>query len=242
MSEQAEQELGASLAPHVYIDPRPAECFAGAHAWARTHSPDVWYDVLRLLALPLFMVAFRARSIGSEQVPVRGPAIIAPNHFSAMDHFLAGIYVRRRVRFMAKSQLFHGSLGGLLSHLGAFPVRRGQHDEEAIDTALSILGAGGVIAIYPEGGRSRSAQMTQRARPGVGRLALASGAPVVPVAIAGTERLRNWKREGLPRVTIRYGRPLYFLTGDARSREAQQEVADAILAEVARLHEQLARR
>ena len=151
MLEQAEQEREAGLAPDrpQHRPARPAECFAGAHAWCARTRPTSGTHVL--LALPLFMVAFRARSIGSEQVPVQGPAIIAPNLLPD-DHFLAGIYLRRRVRFMAKSQLFHGSLAGLLSHLGAFPVRRGQHDEEG-----DRLAAGGVIAIYPEGAGARAA-------------------------------------------------------------------------------------
>src|ERR1700684_844950 len=86
---------------------------------------------------------------------------------------------------MAKSQLFHGPLGWILRHGGAFPVRRGRGDEKSIETALGILAAGGVIVIYPEGGRSRSSHIGERARSGVGRLALESGAPVIPVAIHG---------------------------------------------------------
>src|ERR1700734_3035285 len=102
------------LAAQVHLDPRPAEYFAATHEWARAHPPDAAFDLLRLIALPLCMVGYRARCIDARHVPASGPAIIAPNHFSAMDHFLAGVYLRRRVRFMAKSQLFVPPLAGII--------------------------------------------------------------------------------------------------------------------------------
>jgi 1-acyl-sn-glycerol-3-phosphate acyltransferase len=145
------------------------------------------------------------------------------------------------VRFMAKSQLFRGRpLEFILAHAGAFPVRRGQHDEEAITTALTILGRGGVLVIYPEGGRSRSGQIGQSARPGIGRLAFESGAPVVPVAIHGSERARNWRRLQFPAVTIRYGHPIRFALDPDAPRERHQRAADEVLAAVRALHREAA--
>jgi 1-acyl-sn-glycerol-3-phosphate acyltransferase len=224
------------LKPQVYIDPRPAERFTRYHDWARSHRPDWVQDLLRLIMLPLSMVLYRASCRSSAGVPGAGPAILAPNHFSAMDHFFCGIYLRRRVRFMAKSQLFSGPLASILEHAGAFPVRRGQRDEQAIETALAILRKGGVIVIYPEGGRSRSASIGDRARPGVGRLALESGAPVIPVAIRGSQRVRGWKRLRFPRVRVAYGEPLRYSRLTGSSREQQQQVAEEVLGQVRDLY------
>ena len=227
------------LKPQVYRDERPAAYFERHHRWARTHGPDWTHDLLRLIMLPACMILYRARAQRPDFVPGSGPAIIAPNHFSAMDHFFCGIYVRRRVRFMAKSQLFKGALGSALMHLGAFPVRRGQRDEEAIATALQILRGGGVIVIYPEGGRSRTREIGRRARPGVGRLALQSGAPVIPVAIAGSVGVYGWRRLRFPRVIVRYGAPIEFGVLSGSTREQQQDVADEVLSAVRELYADL---
>lgn len=189
--------------------------------------------------LPLCMVLYRATSQHAKHVPGRGPAILAPNHFSAMDHFFCGIYLRRRVRFMAKSQLFKGPLGWVLQHVGAFPVMRGRRDEEAIETALQILRAGGVVVIYPEGGRSRTSEVGRLARPGVGRLALESGAPVIPVAIHGSLWVRTWTRLRFPRVRISYGSPLCYEQRQDSSRAQQQAVADEVLSAVRELYGRL---
>jgi 1-acyl-sn-glycerol-3-phosphate acyltransferase len=227
------------LRPQVYLDDRPAEIFERYHEWARGHEPDWVQDLMRLLMLPLSMLLYRASAKDCGRMPGSGPAIIAPNHFSAMDHFFCGIYLRRRVRFMAKSQLFRGVLAGVLKHAGAFPVRRGKRDEQAIETALAILRAGGVIVIYPEGGRSRTRQIGERARPGVGRLALESGAPVVPVAIDGSNRVRGWSRLRFPRVRVVYGSPLRYTPIFNCSREQQQAVANDVLAQVRALHKEI---
>ena len=113
---------------------------------------------------------------------------------------------------------------------GVFPVRRGARDEEAFITAEAILGRGGVVAMYPEGGRSRTGDLAERARPGIGRLALDTGAPVVPIAIHGSSQIRNWKRLRFPRVRVQFGEPLRFEREPDASRERQQEVADEIFA------------
>ncbi len=238
---EREHRSDVQLPPQVYVDERPAEHFERYHEWARSHRPDWVQDLLRLIALPLSMLIYRLWPQGGELVPPAGPAILAPNHFSAMDHFFCGAYLRRRVRFMAKSQLFKGPLSPILQHAGAFPVRRGHGDEEAIATALQILRAGGVVVLYPEGGRSRGASIGERARPGVGRLALDSGAPVVPVAIHGSRGVRNWKRLRFPRVRIRYGEPMSFGHRESSDRAAQQAVADQVLSTVKDLYGELSR-
>lgn len=230
------------MKPQVYVDPRPPAYFDRFHARARTHEPDWLYTLIRILSYPYCRFVCHLRAVDRENVPAEGPVILAPNHFSAMDHWFGGIMLRRRVRFMAKSQLFHGPvLEFILAHAGAFPVRRGQGDEEAIITALEILGNGGMLVIYPEGGRSRTGRMGQSARPGIGRLALEAGAPVVPVAIHGSERARNWKRLQFPAVTVRYGEPMRFGRESAPPRERQQQVADEVFAALRALYDDVAR-
>jgi 1-acyl-sn-glycerol-3-phosphate acyltransferase len=225
-----------------YRDDRPAEHFERFHALVRAGEPEAKvYEVVRVFVVLHALITFRARGIGSENVP-GGPVIIAPNHASFMDHFFSGAFIRRRVQFMAKSQLFAPGLPSwIFSHGGVFPVLRGRHDEEAFVTADKILERGGAIGMYCEGGRSRTGQLAAEAKPGIGRLALESGAPVVPVAILGSHQVRNWKRLQFPRVTVRYGLPLKFAPVDNPSREQQQEVADYILDRIREMHTELER-
>jgi len=223
----------------VYKDPRPASWFDRFHERARTREPDWVYGVTRTLTTLWGSIAFRARGVHPERVPRSGPVILAPNHFSFMDHFFTGMFLRRQVQFMAKSQLFKRPMQWVYTHGGVFPVRRGQNDEEAFKTAQAILGRGGCVVMYCEGGRSRTGRLAERAKPGIGRLALQSGATVVPVGIYGSERVRNWKRLRFPQVTVHYGEPMSFPVEQAPARERQQEVADQIFDEITRLFETL---
>jgi 1-acyl-sn-glycerol-3-phosphate acyltransferase len=222
----------APMKEQVYKDPRPAEHFTPYHERTRGREPDLVYELVRIVTTLWGYIAFRARCIGAGNVPASGPVIIAPNHFSFMDHFLVGMFIRRRVRFMAKSQLFAGPLKWIYTHGGVFPVRRGARDEEAFITAGTVLGRGGTIVMYPEAGRSRTGKISDRARPGIGRLALESGAPVVPTAIFGSSKVRNWKRLQFPQVVVHYGEPLTFPLEENPSRERQQEVADEVFAHI----------
>jgi 1-acyl-sn-glycerol-3-phosphate acyltransferase len=230
------------LKPQRYRDERPPEFFAGYHARVRAGEPDAHvYEIVRIATVLHALITFRARGFGSENVPM-GPLILAPNHASFMDHFFAGAFVRRRIQFMAKSQLFSSAVPRyIFSHGGVFPVRRGAQDDEAFISAYKILERGGAIGMYCEGGRSRNGQVAAEARPGIGRLALESGAPVVPVGILGSHQVRNWKRLHLPRVTVSYGRPLRFTPIEEPTREQQQEAADLILDRIRGLHDDLER-
>lgn len=226
------------MKPQVYTDPRPAELFDRYHERARTRRPDFIYPLVRMVLTPPAWLLYRAGAIGTENVPERGPAILAPNHFSNFDHFFLGIFLRRQVQFMAKSQLFTFPLDFILSHGGSFPVRRGQNDEQAFATAYSILERGGVIGMYAEGGRSRSKRLgTPKA--GLGRLALESGVPVVPVAIHGSEHVRDVARLRFPKVTIQYGESLGFERLESPSREQCHEVSAEIFERVRELYEGL---
>src|ERR1700693_451204 len=221
----------APMREQVYTDPRPKEHFDRYHLRARTRQPDWAYEFTRVITSLYAYTFLRARSISTEKVPGAGAVILAPNHFSFMDHFLMGCYIRRKVRFMAKSQLFKPPMQFIYSHGGVFPVRRGARDEETFITAEKILEHGGAITMYCEGGRSRTGKVSTEAKRGIGRLALETGAPIVPIAIHGSSHIRNWKRLQFPKVTVQYGPALRWERIENPSREQQQAVADAILEE-----------
>ena len=233
------EENLAGMREQVYKDPRPAEHFARFHERARTRKPDWVYGAVRFLTTVYGAVAFRARGIRVDRVPREGPLILAPNHFSFMDHFFVGMFTRRQVQFMAKSQLFKRPMQWIYTHGGVFPVRRGHDDQEAFVTAQAILARGGCVVMYCEGERSRTGDLAERPRRGIGKLALQTGATVVPVAIYGSQRVRNWKRLQFPKVTILYGDPIRWERIPEPTRDQQQQVANAIFAEVRELYAQL---
>jgi 1-acyl-sn-glycerol-3-phosphate acyltransferase len=226
------------LKPQVYKDERPAEYFDQFHAAARKGVGWTYPLVRGIVTLPT-LVPYRTRAIGVGNVPKSGPVLLAPNHFSQMDHFFTGLYLRRQVRFMAKSQLFGPRvLTYVYKHGGVFPVRRGHHDEEAFKTAFTILEQGGMLLVYAEGGRSRSGELGE-AKPGIGRIALETGVPVVPVAIHGSATVRRWKRLRFPKVTVQFGEPLSFPVEAQASRERQLEVANEVFDQVRTMYTRL---
>lgn len=231
----------SDMKPQVYKDERPAEYFDRFHARARKGVGWTYPLVRALVTLPTLLL-YRTRAIGVRNVPKSGALILAPNHFSQMDHFFTGLYLRRQIRFMAKSQMFGTPvLTYVYSHGGVFPVRRGHHDEEAFKTAFTILERGEMLLMYAEGGRSRTGELGE-VKPGIGRIALESGAPVVPVAIHGSASVRRWKRLRFPKVTVQFGEPLHFPTEEDPSRERQLEVAEQIFAPVREMYAGLATR
>lgn len=236
------QDHPQDLAPmkaQVYKDPRPKEHFDQYHRRVREGEPIWVYELVRVLTSLYSWAIFRLRSLDSHKVPTQGPVIIAPNHFSFMDHFFAGAGIRRRVQFMAKSQLFSGPILHIYTHGGVFPVRRGYADEDAFITANAVLARGGPIVMYCEGGRSRTGKLSERPKRGIGRLALESGAPVVPTAIVGSSHVRNWKRLQFPRVVVQYGDPIVWDRVEDPTKEQQQAVAEEIFARIKLLYEDL---
>lgn len=228
----------SAIKPQNYKDERPAEFFDRYHQRVRAGSPGFPYELVRLATSWVSLPFYRARPIEVDNVPASGPVILAPNHFSNMDHFLIGTWLRRRIHFMAKSQLFGNPLGDpIFANGGTFPVRRGHRDEEAFKTVEAILARGDVVMIYPEGGRSRTGELG-KPRPGVGRAALESGAPVVPVAVHGSQAVRRWKRLQFPKVTIRYGDPISFDRVADPTRAQQLECAEEIFEPVRRMYEE----
>jgi glycerol-3-phosphate dehydrogenase (NAD(P)+) len=188
------------------------------------------YWFARALLLPFFLVYFRLERIGREHVPSSGPVLLAANHRSFLDPFVIGALTRRPVYYMAKRELFERRWQAwLLSGLGAFPVDRGAGDEHAMATARAILERGDCVVIFPEGTRVRPGPLGRPHR-GVGRLALQSGARVVPVAVIGTEDVRRGWRIRPRRVTLRCGRPLGFPIAESPSPSIALGVAERIWA------------
>jgi 1-acyl-sn-glycerol-3-phosphate acyltransferase len=229
------------MKPQVYKDPRPAEYFTQFHEAARKGVGWTYALARIVLTIPTILI-YRVRGIGVKNVPKDGPLVLAPNHFSQMDHFFVGVYLRRKIRFMAKSQLFGPPvLTYIYKHGGVFPVRRGHHDEEAFETVRRLLDQGEMLLVYVEGGRSRSQELGEP-KPGIGRIALESGVPIVPVAIHGSARVRGWKRLRFPKVSVQFGEPLRFAVEETPGRERQLEIATEIFARVREMYESLARR
>jgi 1-acyl-sn-glycerol-3-phosphate acyltransferase len=232
--------MAEALKPQVYKDERPAEHFDRFHERTRTRRPDWVYEFVRLVLTPYLVLFYRARCIASNNLPAEGPVIIAPNHFSFLDHFFVAVYLRRKVHFMAKSQLFARPMQFIYTHGGVFPVRRGHHDQEAFTTAHTILGRGDIVVMYAEAGRSRSGELG-KPRHGIGRLALESGAPVVPTAIAGSEKARNWRKLQFPKVTVQFGEPIQFEAVAEPSKEQAQEASEVVFERVKEMHSRLRR-
>ena len=228
-----------AIREQVYKDPRPLEELQKYYDWPLTHNPGYTYDAVRVLLSLYVWIFFRTTCVDSRNVPTSGPLIFAPNHFSNVDHFFAGPATRRKVQFMSKSQLYKGWFAWVMKHGGVFPVRRGMRDEESFITAKAILRRDGCVAMYCEGGRSRTGQLAERAKAGIGRVALQSGATVVPVAISGSQKVRNWKRLQFPKVDVLYGEPLRFEVVAEPTREQQQAAADQIFDEIKALYAQL---
>ncbi|MBS1883005.1 MAG: 1-acyl-sn-glycerol-3-phosphate acyltransferase [Actinobacteria bacterium] len=229
------------MKPQVYLDDRPAEYFDQFHESARRGAG--WtYTLARCAVTIPTVLLYRVTARGRRNVPGRGAAVLAPNHFSQADHFFVGVYLRRKVRFMAKSQLFGPpGLTYILKVAGVFPVRRGHRDEKAFETAYELIRQGELLLVYAEGGRSRSGELGT-AKPGIGRIALETGVPIIPTAIHGSAGVRGWRHLRFPRVTIEYGEPLTFPVEAEPSRERQQEVADQIFGRVREMYEGLATR
>ncbi|MGI8729733.1 MAG: 1-acylglycerol-3-phosphate O-acyltransferase [Solirubrobacteraceae bacterium] len=198
-----------------------------ARARGRGVNPLVYW-LSRAVLEPFFLLYFRMRRIGRQHIPATGGLIIAANHRSFLDPFVIGTLVRRPVYFVAKRELFKRPLvAWWLSSLGAFPVDRGNGDRDAMDTARRILERGDCVVIFPEGTRTRPGGLDTPKR-GVGRLALETGAPIVPVAIIGSESVRRGWRIRPHQVRMRCGPPLRFPRVAAPSPQLARAVMDRV--------------
>jgi 1-acyl-sn-glycerol-3-phosphate acyltransferase len=175
-----------------------------------------------------FQLYFRLSRIGREHIPAEGPVIIASNHRSFLDPFVIATMARRPMYYVAKKELFSRPWQAwILNALGAFPVDRGAGDNDMIETAKAILGRGDIVLMFPEGTRIRPGSLGTPKR-GVGRLALETGVPVVPVAVIGTEAVRRGWRIRPHKVRIRAGRPLRFPHVEGASPALAQAVTERI--------------
>jgi 1-acyl-sn-glycerol-3-phosphate acyltransferase len=200
---------------------------------------------LRPLLLPVALLAFRPDVSGSGHVPRTGPVILAANHLSVVDSFLIPLLTPRRVSFLAKQEYFAGgspkkwAVRTFLTGIDAIGVPRSgfRAAQEALEVAKRVLDEGGAFGIHPEGSRSRDGRL-YRGHTGVAWLALATGAPVVPVAVSGTERIQPVGAR-IPRpgkVSVRFGAPLRFRPSAAtRPATARRDATDEIMAAIAAL-------
>jgi len=207
------------------------ERFERYHDFARRRGANTaLYLLARLILVPAFLVWFRLQRTGREHARVKGGLIVAANHRSFLDPFVIGALLpwRRQIQFVAKVELFEKRWQGwLLSRLGAFPIRRGQSDETAMETARSAVERGGTVVIFPEGTRIRSGSLGHPKR-GVGRLALESGVSVLPVAVHGTEHVRRGLRVRPRKVKLRVGTPMTFPRTERPSPQLAATVTDRI--------------
>jgi 1-acyl-sn-glycerol-3-phosphate acyltransferase len=198
--------------------------------------PSPTYTVIGLLSWPVLYGIYRLRSRGLENVP-EGGCVLACNHVSSFDPWALGVplWPRRQLRFMAKSELYWWPLTIVLNGAGAFPVRRGQGDVQAIETAVRLARDGHIVAMFPEGTRRQKGLVKRfeaRPRSGAARIALEAGVPLVPAAVAGTDRLTR-----LGRLRVRYGQPIEIddLRGSADVAEAAHEATERLMEKILEL-------
>ncbi len=203
--------------------------------------PTRTYSAVAALSWPILVVVYRLRVRGRENIPSEGGFVLACNHMSSFDPWPLGLplWPRRFLRFMAKSELYWFPLTLILNGAGAFPVRRGQADAEAIETAVQLARDGNVVAMFPEGTRRRKGLVKRfeaRPRSGAARIALEAGVPLVPAAVRGTDHLRR-----LASIRVAYGPPVDIddLRGAGDLREAALEATDRLMARIDELEASL---
>lgn len=204
---------------------------AAYHEYTRTKGVNfLLYSVIRAIFIPVFLIWFRLDRIGREHAKGDRGLIVASNHRSFLDPFVIGALLpwRRPMHYVAKVELFEARWQGwVLNRLGAYPVRRGQADDESVRTSAAILERGGAVCIFPEGTRIRRGSLAAPHR-GVGRLALESGAAVLPIAVVGTEHVRDGWKIRPRKVRVRAGKVASFPRTDNPSPSLAETVTTRI--------------
>jgi 1-acyl-sn-glycerol-3-phosphate acyltransferase len=182
--------------------------------------PSPFYRFVGIISQPLKWL-YRLRAEGVENVPQDGGFVLAANHLSNFDPWPLGLplFPKRYLRFMAKSELFWWPMGPIISSGGAFKVRRGEGDIEAMNKAIELVRDGHVVVMFPHGTRQQKGLVKKyrpRSHTGAARIALEAGVPLVPAAIAGTDRLSR-----LGPLRVRYGKPIDLDGLDARAATQQ---------------------
>jgi 1-acyl-sn-glycerol-3-phosphate acyltransferase len=202
----------------------------------------VAYWILKAFLTPILLVVYRVRVEGREAIPKRGPVILAANHRSFLDSIFLPLVLRRRVTFVAKAEYFDDpKTAWFFRAVGQIPIRRegGSASEGALAAATDVLGRGGVFGIYPEGTRTRDGYL-HRGHTGVARLALKTGAPIVPVGMVGTDECQPTDKK-LPRffrtVSVRFGAPLpvEHYTEREDERMVLRQITDELMFEIREL-------
>jgi 1-acyl-sn-glycerol-3-phosphate acyltransferase len=204
-----------------------------AHRLARDRG--AWgpgYRLIRWILLPLLRLYFRVHIAGAENIPKDGAAVIVPNHKSFMDSFFIALATKRHLRFMGKSELFEGIWGRPFVALGAFPVRRGESDQDALETARTILRQGELLALFPEGTRVREPETLGAPKRGAARLALEAGAPLVPAAITGSDHIWLGPIPKPKRVQVAFAPPVPVSHLEPTPDAARQLIDDAVWPQV----------
>ena len=198
------------------------------------------YGFLQVIFRLFFYIVFRTRVYGRENIPAEGAVILAANHASNIDPPLMASLIERPVSYMAKIELFENPIfGAAIRRCHAFPVKRGASDRGAIKAAVTVLKEGHMLGLFPEGTRSKTGEL-QKAEAGIALIASMTGAPIVPVAILNSHRI--FANGGLlPQLRIMYGVPISF-QGDRKSKEALDAFSAEIMAHIAQMKEELARK
>jgi 1-acyl-sn-glycerol-3-phosphate acyltransferase len=201
---------------------------------------DPWFYKIARVVLPTTLAQlYHLRTSGTEHLPPRGPAIVVINHQSDFDPPLIGVAFQRPLRFMAKSELFeHAWLRWMIEHLGAFPIHRGESDREALRRSLEVLAAGQVLLMFPEGTRYDDGRV-HPFQPGVGLLALRSGAPVIPAAMKGADDIRRDGRLGRASVRLAAGPPVALDDLEGRGGKVYAEASRRMMEAVSDLYDRL---
>lgn len=192
---------------------------------------DTWvYRLAHLLLTALFVPLYRMEVKGLEHIPRHGAVVLASNHVSNIDPVFLGVACQRQIHFMAKSELWKFQpLGWLVNGLGAFSVRRGEADRDAVRRALELLDEQAVVGIFPEGTRQPMGRLGAP-QPGVALFSLRPGVTTIPVVLRGTDRVIRGRRLSFPRVSVTFGPPVPALSSGGAKSERHREFASRLMA------------